>query len=379
MPDIQAVNGVAGASIQAVNGVGVADIQAVNGLDVPSGASGATVWVVVQDDRNVAYASESDTTSWTEYDSRDSTPPSGTVAFIHLAYGKDAADGNPIYVASYEAGNAEISYSSDPTNDQEWSITNTVVGGGDWPATKWIWALAWGDGFWFAAGKNSSGSESIMTSTNGSAWTEVDLSSDSSLTSAGIYGLTTNGTGTWWFAQQNRIYKATDDGSGNFSWSLRHTLLDSSDADPGDIRGLFFTNNSLVAWVDANPALIFSCAVSDDTDWSDETACNTAHNVNHNTQMFAASGRFIAVDDQRYWAADISGKSITLEHDKVLFGGTHGNANCVASDGTGKWMVGCVDGDVLRSTDDGDNWSIVATNVASEQMESIVGNVYLPL
>lgn len=376
MADYEKVSNVAASNIEKVNNIAKSSIEKINGMTTPS--SGATTWVFVQDDRNVAYASESDTTSWSEYDSRDSSPPSGAVDFLHLAYGKDGSS-NPIYVASYNANNAEISYSSDPTNDNEWSVTTTVADGSDWPATKKIWALAWGDGVWFATGQNVNGSESIMTSTNGSTWTEVDLSSDSSLNNAGIYGLTTNGTGTWWFAQQNRIYKATDDGSGNFSWSLRHTLLDSSDADPGDIKGLFFTNNSLVAWADANPAHLFSCAVSDDTDWSDETALDSAQNVNQNTRMFAANGRFIAVNDQRYWAADISGKTITLEHDKVLFGGTHGYANCVASDGTGKWMVGCKDGDILRSTDDGDNWSIVATNVGSEEMESVVGNVYLPV
>ena len=42
MPDLEALDGVASASIEAVNGVAKANIEAINGTSVPAAATGAT-------------------------------------------------------------------------------------------------------------------------------------------------------------------------------------------------------------------------------------------------------------------------------------------------------------------------------------------------
>ena len=89
MPNYEKVNDVVAGSIAGVNGVAVGDIQNVNGQDKPS--SGATLWVMGQEDRRVAYAANSDLTSWTSYDSfaGGSNPqPSASKDYIAIAYGK---------------------------------------------------------------------------------------------------------------------------------------------------------------------------------------------------------------------------------------------------------------------------------------------------
>jgi len=55
VPNYEKVNDVVAGSIAGVNGVAVANIQNVNGQDKPT-ASGATLWVMGQEDRRVADA-----------------------------------------------------------------------------------------------------------------------------------------------------------------------------------------------------------------------------------------------------------------------------------------------------------------------------------
>jgi photosystem II stability/assembly factor-like uncharacterized protein len=126
---------------------------------------------------------------------------------------------------------------------------------------------------------------------------------------------------------------------------------------------------------------MFSAASSDTTDWSTETTLSQVSNFGFQTRIASAGGRVVIAYQTNFWAADVSGKTITLEHNKVdLNASTHGNARSIATDGT-TWVIGCVDGDVLTSTDTGDSWTISDTNVAGSNFEmvDVAGNVYLPL
>ena len=60
MPNFEAVNGVAAASVEAVNGVAKANVEAINGVSPPAAASGATRVVAAFDDAYVGYANLAD-------------------------------------------------------------------------------------------------------------------------------------------------------------------------------------------------------------------------------------------------------------------------------------------------------------------------------
>ena len=267
MPDIEAIDGVAAGDVEAVNGVAKANIQAINGVGIA--ASGATVWVMAHDDRYVSHAASSDLTSWTAYDSfagGSSPNPSGSVDHIHLAYGKDGS-GDPMWIGTYAANNCELSYTDDPTDGTVWTGINKLADDSDFPDR--VFAIQWGNDVWIAVGQMNS--DNIMRSTDGVAWSLVDVSGLTGIVSGGdIYGLASDGAGTWWFAQHNRIYKSTNDGA---AWALHHTLLyeahddDAVDDDPGDIRALAYTNSTLVA-ITKTTGQVFSAAASDTTDWS---------------------------------------------------------------------------------------------------------------
>ena len=379
MADIQAMNGVSGASVQAVNSVAVADIQAVNGLGVPSGSTTATRWVIAHDDRYISTITNSDVlagNNWTSYDSfsgGSSPNPSSGNDHIHIAYGKDGS-GNGRWVSSYATDACELAYNNDPTSGP-WTGVNQDSSGSNLPNR--VFALQWGNNVWIAVGKMVT--QSILRSTDGASWAQVDVSGVSGTNSTAIYALASNGSGTWWFAQENRIYESTDNGS---SWALKHTLLNSSNADPGNIRALQYTNSTLMAGVDANPALVFTAAVSDLTDWSNETSLTSGGAAfDQQTHVASAAGRVVVVGSQFKWTFDISGKTITMDENQADFSGnntTHGTLASVSTDGS-TWVATCYTGDTFVSTNGGDSWTAGQVNVASKDAMDNAPDVYLPL
>ena len=379
MPDIQAVNGVSGADVQAVNGVGVADIQTINGLGVPSGATTATRWVMAHDDRYISTITNSDVlagNNWASYDSfsgGSSPNPSSGNDHIHIAYGKDGS-GNALWVSSYATDGCELAYHDDPTSGP-WTGVNTDSSGNNLPNR--VFALQWGNDVWVAVGKM--GTQSILRSTDGAAWAQVDVSGVTGINGTAIYALAGTGSGTWWFAQENRIYQSTNDGS---SWALLHTLVNSNNADPGNIRALQYTNNTLFAGVDAGDATIYAAAAADLTDWSNETTLSSsAYAFDQQTHVASAAGRIVVVGHQKKWTMDVSGKSITVDEDGVDFSGdntAHGTLSSVSTDGS-TWVATCFTGDTFVSTNGGDSWTAGQTNVASKDALDNAPDVYLPL
>ena len=367
------VNDVATANIAQINDVNYSSIAQVNDNDSP--ASGATQWVAAQDDRRIAFAANSDLTSWTSQDafSGGSSPnPSQSVDHIHIAYGKDGS-GNPQWVASYASSGCELAHSNDATA-QPWTGVNQDSSGNNLPNR--VFVLQWGNDVWIAAG--GMGTQAIYRSTDGEAWAQIDVSGVTSISSEGIYGLAQNGSGTWWFAQENRIYQSTNDGQ---AWSLLHTLVDSQNADPGNIRALHFTNNTLVAGVDTN-GTVYAAAASDLTDWSTETTLTSGGNAfDTQTQSAAYQGRVVCVGSNKKWTFDVNGKSITMDENNIQVAPdntAHGNFKGISTDGT-TWVAVCLTGDVFTSTNAGDTWAAATTNVGSKDMVDIAPDVYLPL
>ncbi len=377
MADYEKVNDVAASSCEKINDIATSSIEKINGMTVPS--SGATIWVIAQDDRRISHATNSEVlagSAWTTYDAfagGSSPSPSTGNDHIHIAYGKDGS-GNPLWVASYATDACELAYHDDPTA-APWAGVNQDSSGNNLPNR--VFALQWGNDVWVAVGKM--GTQSILRSTNGADWAQVDVSGVSGINGTAIYALASNGSGTWWFAQENRIYESTNDGS---SWALKHTLLNSSSADPGDIRSLQFTNNTLMAGVDANPGLVFTAAASDLTDWSTETSLtNGATAFDQQTRSASAAGRVVIASNQFKWTFDISGKSITMDENGVDFSGdstAHGTVASISTDGS-TWVATCFTGDTFFSTDAGDSFTAGPTNVGSKDALDNAPDVYLPL
>jgi len=379
VPNYEKVNDVVAGSIAGVNGVAVGDIQNVNGQDKPS--SGATLWVMGQEDRRVAYAANSDLTSWTTYDSfaGGSNPqPSASKDYIAIAYGKDGSN-NPLWVAAHNTANCELAYKGDPTSNDAWTGVQNDVSNSN-IVNGFFGIVQWGNDVWVAAGHMGSG-QALYTSPDGAAWTSRDLSGLTDINTSGdIYGMASDGAGNWWFAQNNRIYESTNDGA---SWALKHAILKADGStSAGTIRSLEFTNNTLVAmtYLNGDTPSVYSAASSDLTDWSTGTALTDATNAAYSIRSASAAGRVVLAFGQLMWTMDVSGKSITMDSNDVdLTTDSHGNVFGLATDGV-TYVAVCDTGDVLSSTDGGDSWSLRATNVGpSKDGECIAADVYLPL
>tara|TARA_Y100001938_G_scaffold16669_1_gene20568 strand:- start:1884 stop:2297 length:414 start_codon:yes stop_codon:yes gene_type:complete len=137
-----------------------------------------------------------------------------------------------------------------------------------------------------------------------------------------------------------------------------------------------------MAGVDANPALVFTAAVSDLTDWSNETELTSGGNAfDQQTHVASAAGRVVVVGSQKKWTFDISGKQITMDENNADFSGdntAHGTLASVSTDGS-TWLATTFTGDTFFSVTGGDTWTAGPTNVGSKDALDNAPDVYLPL
>jgi hypothetical protein len=378
----ETTNGVAAGSIEAINGVAKASIEAINGVATPAAASGATLWVAGGNDRRVGHISNTNLLAgndWSDYDAfagGSSPNPSSSVDNYYLAYGKDGS-GNGLWVALYETDNPEITIHDDGTSGP-WTGINTDEDGANLSIRRF--AAEWGNNVWMAVGKMSNTYKEIWRSTNGTDWEVIDISGVTGITTEGIYTIRSNGAGTWWFAQNNRIYTSTQDGASG-TWSLMHTLLDGGN-DPGKIRCMAYTNNTLLVGI-INNGKFYTASTSDLTDWSGATTLSSHAALCFDDQrhIAAAAGRVVVVGGQFKSTFDINGKTTTMDESGADFSGdntAHGNVFGVATDGS-TWVACCITGDMFYSTNGGDTWVASTTNVGSEDMMHVAADVYLPL
>ena len=378
MGDYEKVNNVAASSIEKVNNIAKSSVEKINGMTTPS--SGATLWVAAGNDRIIGHISNTNLlagNNWSSYDafSGGSSPnPNNSIAHINVAYGKDGS-GNPFWVSTWESDNPELATHDDATSGP-WTGINTDQAGNALSQRRF--AIEWGNNVWVAVGKMGSSTKYIFRSTNGADWEQVDISGASGITTEGIYTIRTNGSGTWWLAQNNRIYQSTDNAQ---SFSLLHTLVDSGGSDPGKIRSMVYTNNTLLVGV-MNTGEFFTASTSDLTDWSTETTLNNHAGVcfDNQSRIAAANGRVVVVGGQFKSTFDISGKSNTMDENGIDLTSavTHGNLFGVATDGS-TWVACCGTGDMFYSTNGGDSWTASTQNVGNEDMMHIAADVYLPL
>ena len=396
MPDLEALDGVAAASIEAVNGVAKANIEAINGFGFVTTTTAST-WALTSLNGHFAYAANSDLTSWTRYDAYDEGSGSqGSGDGEIIAYGKNNS-GAGIYVATRSSDNAggqsdrEIHYSTtDITDGNEW--TNVNLDSGDAGNKRHMQCVMWGAradgtaaGTWMAAGKQNTGA--IYRSVDGAAnWSAIDISgltghSDGSNSSHYIQGIASDGAGKWMFAQGPRIYYSTDDGA---SWAVSTPF--SSDA-PGRNQGITFTNNSWVVVYSRSSQVRFrSCAASDITDWGDEVdgdSMSSPSNNSTNVKIASANGNVVACSEANLQINrfTVSGKTIGTVSKTTQTG--HGTCKGLATDGT-TWVMTCTAGDLISSTDNGASWTqrldgFQADGSSAINLAGIAGNVFYPL
>ena len=208
MADYNQVNDVPNANVAQINDVPYANCAQIN--DCASPSLGATLWVVATENGYIAYAANSDRTSWTAYDGSADAPDNDDIAF-----GKNNA-GAGVYIATRNGAVRELQISgTDVTTDAEWTDIN--LDGAD---TDNIMQILWGArsdgtaaGTWMAVGDQDG--QNVYRSIDGGAnWSAIDLSGLTNHATADfINGIASDGAGKWMFAQDDRIYYSTNDGA----------------------------------------------------------------------------------------------------------------------------------------------------------------------
>jgi len=415
MPDIEKLNDVAAADIEAVNGVAKSSIQNINGVDTPSSGQVATRWVAVHDgvgnDFYLSYCAHSDRTSWTGTTIISGSHPDAYA----LAYGKDGS-GNGLWATVTQSGNIEIAHdgNNDVTDGSTWTSVSNDSGGDDLMKCR---AIAWGNDVWVAMGHMTGSDTELYRSTDGASWAEIDLSGVANMGTQTVYGLASDGAGTWLFGQNNRLYVSTDNAS---SWSQLSSYSGTTICDIG------FTNNTWVILGAASPGVLHTTSASDlsteagggsSATWgsltlrhtTDDPSADTNNDINvgqtGSTQgRIACGGGVVVVQNTEFvMAADVNGSTVTLKTHtagvnssaKVSVGRgdsdgvINGAINTIATDGNGTWLVGSDGGgdggEVAESTNNGQSWTRVLNNfthgagITARKFEVIRANVYLPV
>ena len=403
MPDYASINGVAAADIASINGVSKAGIATVSGAATP--ASGASRWVIATGGGYIAYANNSDLTSWTSYDGTDNSSPKA----LSIAYGRNAS-GAGIYVCTRDASTREIQVSGvDVSTDAVWSDID-ISPNKDQRAVMWGAASNGATaGIWMTVGQDGS----IYRSTDGAAsWSAVDMSS-TNLGSGDLKGIASNGSGKWMFAQSSKLYISTDDGA-----SFTETTPWGTNT-PSTIQGITYTNNSWIVAYSRSGIKLRLCADSDTTDWSDEIEINNSSNfpdydydgdgsdeslsfgdpgtTDTKYVKFATfQGRVVAVSNggtgRSFIMFNVNGKTLSNgtwidpnnASSSIFNGYDNDKPQDIACDGN-TWVMSMTDGDVFKTNtaDASNGWTKVVDNflIDGNQLDfiAITGDVVQPL
>ncbi len=394
MPDVAEINAVSAANVSQIDGVDKANIASINGIDVPAATSGATRLAASFNTAYVSWvniADEASVTAW-ETNMYKAGAVNDNWDILDIAYGKDG-NGDPFWVAVVNSNNPEIIHDDDAdiTDGERWTEIN--LGATNQPVGNLRQrTVLWANNVWVTAGMLTSSNKYIYRSTNGTTWTAIDISGLTDIGNVytnGIYALTSDGgvggnAAKWWFGIGGKLYYSSDDAQ---TWSLHQTFSGEV------IQDLAYTNNTLVVLVKSGGnAHLRAAASTDTTDFSDKVHLNDANNDdlngNNARRMAAGAGRVVVRDTARTLAADVNGKTITIQGTRQDLP-DEGNLNCIATDGSGTFWAGSDGGstnddggDICRSTDGGLSWTktVEGINVAGDRkVEGIAANVYLPV
>ena len=410
MPDIEALNGVAAADIEAVNGVAKADIQAVNGVDMPGGVVAATHWACCFHATLTSWVAAADVADVTKWEDNTWTThgEGGSTEMFDIAYGKDNS-GNPIYVAiaNSTGNNIWVDQNNDITDGSSWSRIQIPSG-----SRKQRETILWGNDVWVTVGRVASGVIDVHRSTDGAAsFSAIDIAGLTNIsTSDHIYALSSDGAGNWMIGQGPNLYFSSDDAA---SWAF----LLQPEGTGNIIKDIVYTNSTWVVLYDdgSDDSWLITCPASTSanmdatSDWGTavqlsaanqvDAAGNSTATASHldgslSKRMAAAGGRVVVLQCgsatnsmAKTQAADVSGKTCTVENTIIIVPLSEGDGNCIATDGI-TWLIGGDGGntggdggEILRSTDGGDSWTLIVNGITStnRKINGIAPSVYLPL
>tara|TARA_R100000995_G_scaffold57726_1_gene28766 strand:+ start:549 stop:1703 length:1155 start_codon:yes stop_codon:yes gene_type:complete len=384
MGDFEKVNDVAAADIEKVNDIAKSSIQNINGVDTPSSGQVATRWVMGHDGNGsnwyISYCAHSDRTSWTGTTAQSSTPD-----VYDIAYGKDGS-GNPLWATVNNSGSMEIAHdgNNDITDSSTWTKVNV---------SKKCRTIEWGNNVWIAMGHMDASNRELYRSTDGSSWSEVDLSGVSGIQNAvTVFGLASDGAGSWMFGQGSNIFASTDNGS---TWAEMTSYPGANVCDIG------FTNNTWVVLDAGTPGQLNTVGASafatemgggSNATWGTQEltsggdSITTADSGAQRTVIACGDGVVIAAHSEYTMSFDVNGTSISIRSPgrKTVGEGeiVEGDIETIATDGNGTWLIGSFGGDIAESTDNGANWTQIVDNFSfNGERENLAlrANVYLPV
>ena len=405
MPDIEAINGTAAADIEAVNGTAKADIEAVNGLNFAAGAT-ETQWAFGMNSSgssshwHFGYAAASDLSSWTMIQAISDGGAAGTVSdeTIRICYGhaggpSDAA----MWVACANTGNPELRWSSSADfTSATWDVDDI-----DLKMRNIKWSAYSGGGVWIAVGHMSGSKKWVYRSTDGSNWSNVDVSGATSMSTQTCYGLATSGDGKFMFFQTSRCYYSDDGGQ---TWDKIASYSGGAVADVAyttvDGVGVWFVLEGTGSVGDVHSVL----ASEIDTEYSGGGASATWRSSDiqdgngdtittyaNSSRCSAAAGVAVVINTSNSFCFQLSTSAAPAVVGTKTSTSGNGYAQCISASPSGTWLVGRQgDGDggqIYKSTDitathNGGGWTLAADDLVadthSKHIEDIAPNVVLP-
>ncbi len=354
--------------------------------------AGASLWTLVAADGGVGTAPASDLNDWTCYVSAGM----GSRDYNSIAFGKDGADGDPLWVAVNQNNNKDIRFSSDPAAGVgAWSNAN--------PAAEMV-GVGWGDGVWLACG----GSGKVYKATTmANGWAEIDLTGVTGWASdVTIYEVVSDGAGEWMFAQGMNVFHSTDDGDTWVRVIDFSTVVDPSLNPPANFSGykaytMAYTANRWSMFMrKTSNSRVFTAAAGATGTWVAATAGGqpqTAQNIVGSAarRMSAGAGTAILVGQ-----GNATSRSTDGGQDWTKYTGNYPgtgllprtDARDIATDGAENWVCVHDSGRVSLSDDDGLIWVEQTGNQGGgntnmrfptggnnvENLDSVAADVLLP-
>jgi hypothetical protein len=347
----------------------------------------------VGSDWYISYAGQSDRSSWS-----GTTTISGSSPDTYwLCLGKDGS-GENLWAAVTNSNTIEIAHdgNNDVTDGSTWTAVSSDSASEDLQKCR---TIAWGNDVWIAMGHMDGSNKELYRSTDAASWVEIDLSGVTGIGTQTVYGLATDGAGTWMFGQSSKVFVSTDNGS---TWAEMASYPGTNVADVG------YTNSTWVVLGAASPGNVNTVSASalatemggggsaatwgeQDVDAGGGNTINIGTSGGTRATMACGGGVVVVAHPTNTMAFDVNGSTVSVRSSgKVAVGNGNtidGNINTIATDGNGVWLVGsdgasADGGGVGQSLDNGATWTQLVddfTYNGNRKFEAIRANVHLPV
>ena len=340
MADISKISDVAWDDVAKISGVPKDSIAKLGGADAPAG--GAAVWVAIANGGRIMYSEDpaAASGSWSDY-----YQLSGIATICTgLAYGKDN-NNNDQWIATWDRGNnlASVATVAVPTASGDWAFLDLDTGtwGSSQAANSVAYTNATTPPVWAIVGNGGRVAYSSTGSTTTADW-EVDTTTTTGFAgNRPIEAVCFSGSHMFLAGARTRIVSGSvpvDWAVGtNISWDTSDRCLDENDP----------VGNASISWYDIAAA----GSGADARIWAVADSSRTDNFPVFATGAFACCGDF---DNTVGWRDIINYPAGTFGDNTVS---TERRMRTVAGDGQGNWMIGGLQGQLFKSTDNGSTWS----------------------